>query len=373
MTRPPNTLEVGEAIFETRGRRSSSFLFLSRPPAGEDYVLYGSSSGAPCVFVHRRVLRQLRREAERATPNEIIGTLLGRPCQDEKGVYVVVGAAVTAARDEFVGTPGAVRISAAGKSTLRHRAGQQFPMLEEVGWWHSHPRGMPRFSPVDRNEQATYHTHHVGIVVAVEHPRDEFGVYVGPEAQRLERMTSPADGARPSPPAPRLTSDRAAEATPPARGGGDPEVRKRLVSLAAVATLGLLVAMIGTALWTQQVVRNHSTANSSPQSPVRLRTIREHPRVRTRFGLVSTRTCRAGEQMDLKLFVPSALRSEAAATSGDTEVATAQMNPGRGTVTVDCLSDGRTAISVGVADENGSSATVPVQVKPAFIGGPELP
>lgn len=183
--------------FEPRGRSKVALLVQPRPRRNASYRIYGDELGAPEVFVHVGVIADLCRAALDAMPDETIGTLLGRPCRDDYGTYVVVETALTAAGDEYEGTPGAVRISAQGRSSMQRRAAQRHPALEPVGWWHSHPHGPPRYSAVDCEEQRTYpREHHVGIVVAAQrlwdgaydeaHP-DALGVYVGPSASLLAR------------------------------------------------------------------------------------------------------------------------------------------------------------------------------------------
>jgi proteasome lid subunit RPN8/RPN11 len=182
-------------IFAPRGRSATAVLFQPRPGGNPRYRVYVGPPGALSVFIHRRALDQISRGAHSAFPNETIGVLLGRPCRDEQGTYAIVEVGLTAEPKEHEGTGGMVRISSQGRSMLHRRAGQLHPVLETVGWWHSHPHGPARYSSVDLDEQATYpKPYHVGIVVAVrryggdlDDPGDDgpFGVYIGPGGLRL--------------------------------------------------------------------------------------------------------------------------------------------------------------------------------------------
>jgi proteasome lid subunit RPN8/RPN11 len=246
--------------FAPRGRSAATLLFQPRPTGNARYSVYACAGQTPSVFVHERVLGQLAEAALDAFPNETIGVLLGRPCRDEQGTYAMVEAGLTAGSQEHEGTGGMVRISAGGRSLLHRRAALLYPVLEPVGWWHSHPHGPPWYSSVDLDEQATYpKPYHVGIVVAVRgydagggtrRDEDAFGVYVGPEGVRLHpREKESAPPLQPSrttlPPAvrPSLPHEQAAagplEARPP----------ERRESLLAALFAGALALAIGVALW----------------------------------------------------------------------------------------------------------------------------
>lgn len=190
--------------FRPHGRSNATLLVQPRPRHNSAYVVYGDALDAPEVHIHVRVTEDLRRATLDAVPNETIGVLLGRPCRDDYGIYVVVENAMTAAHGEYADTHGAVCISAVGWTTMHRRAAQRHPALEPIGWWHSHPRGMPRYSSVDLDGQGAYPPpHHVGIVIAAEllgdQPSDAeqhvdpLGVYVGPSGTRLGRRTRARD------------------------------------------------------------------------------------------------------------------------------------------------------------------------------------
>lgn len=190
--------------FRPHRRSNVTLLVQPRPRHNSAYVVYGDALDAPEVYIHMRVTEDLRRTTLDAVPSETIGVLLGRPCRDDYGIYVVVENAMTAAYGEYADTHGAVCISSVGRTTMHRRAAQRHPTLEPVGWWHSHLRGMPRYSSVDFDEQRAYpRPHHVGIVVAAEflgdrpaHAEqqvDPVGVYVGPSGARLGRRTRERD------------------------------------------------------------------------------------------------------------------------------------------------------------------------------------
>lgn len=245
-----DSVELFEVPFHARGRTTSDLLFQARPKDHHDFFPYEDREGSEVAFLHQRVLDDLRVDALRAVPNEIIGILVGRVCQDDLGTFVLVMAACTAAATEYEGTPGAVRISVAGKAALRARAARVWPGFEVVGWWHSHPHGPPRFSHEDFNEQATVGRDHVGIVVAAEAyarrrwaPQEPLGVYLGARGIRLECRGRIAPDTR----------EDARDAPPPRPApAGAPEIVRALV----VATVVILLALVATAWWTQRELRD---------------------------------------------------------------------------------------------------------------------
>lgn len=263
---------TGEATvaFAAHGRTSAALLVRPRPAVNGEYAVYCGQRESPTVFVHRRALGQLRDNALAALPNETIGVLLGRPCRDEGGEYAIVEAALAASSAEHAGSMQAVQISSTGRSALHRRAMQRHPVLESVGWWHSHPLGPPRYSQVDREEQATFpRVYHVGIVVAAERyaseddhrEPDPLGVYVGPRALRLERVHregpaferahEPTD--RPAaPPGAKPLRERDGAVGAATYSGVDPALRQLLLQgrRQAIALAGaLLAAIVAATVW----------------------------------------------------------------------------------------------------------------------------
>jgi proteasome lid subunit RPN8/RPN11 len=163
-----------------------------RPSENDNFVPFMAEGDGFSVYVHREVLEFIERESRRSAPDETIGLLAGRVCQDPAhGPYTLVMAADSARAGEVEASPGHVHISAGGNASVRHRLEEKHPDREVVGWYHSHPRYPARFSHIDNAEQSTWNDpNHVGIVFSGTEEREPFGVYRGPEAVRLSR--SPA-------------------------------------------------------------------------------------------------------------------------------------------------------------------------------------
>lgn len=164
-----------------------------RPSENGNFVPFSAEGDSFSVYVHREVLEFIERESRRAAPDETIGLLAGRVCQDPAhGPYTLVMAADSARAGEVEASPGHVHISAGGNASVRHRLEETHPDREVVGWYHSHPRYPARFSHVDNAEQSTWNDpNHVGIVFSGTEEREPFGVYRGPEAVRLSRGRVP--------------------------------------------------------------------------------------------------------------------------------------------------------------------------------------
>jgi len=349
--------------FAPRGRSASALLVQPRPHGNPGYTVYGGLAEAPAVYIHRRVLAQLRTGALEAAPNETIGVLLGRPCRDERGTYVIVEAAVTARPDEYQGTPGAVRISAAGRNALNRRAGRRYPVLEVIGWWHSHPHGAPRYSGVDLDEQATYpQPYHVGVVVAAQRYEtepserravDPLGVYVGPGANRLQRIEDGQDE-RPlrNDDAPPRNRAKAVSESRPRRIANDEldQVRRglrRVWQFGAFGTVLMLVAIAGSVLW---------AADTFPRAAV-IRPVTPAPLL----ALSPTRVCYAGEQVSVPVATPPDLEVSPVTATADAMVVSTTFNDSTSALVITCGDPGRSVISL--RDARGAGLTVPVRVK----------
>lgn len=154
-----------------------------RPKSGP-WLAFGE--GARTVLVHHGVLVAVRAWASLGEPNERLGLLAGRGCEDSSGPYTLVMGAVP--------TAGAVgsRAHVAGDVQAMWRTRETllacYPVAEVVGWWHTHPGYGTHFSGTDRETQATYRAEHlVGLVVDPRIPGERgFGLYVGPRCTRLE-------------------------------------------------------------------------------------------------------------------------------------------------------------------------------------------
>jgi hypothetical protein len=246
--------EQTPSAFRARGRSEATLLVRPRPRSTA-YVVYGDALGAPEVHIHARVAEDLCSATLRAIPGETSGVLLGRPCRDDYGTYVVVEHTVTAQAGEHAGGRDGIAITADGLVSIRRRAARRHPTLEPVGGGCSLSRGRPRYSPYDGAEPATNPGgDDVAIVVAAEHVKagtpdgdggfDALGVYVGCEATLLARRSGECD-ADPAAPAgvqaaePRIGSQRSA-----ARAGdivGRPRIDTPVLIGVAVVAAGFVV------------------------------------------------------------------------------------------------------------------------------------
>jgi proteasome lid subunit RPN8/RPN11 len=173
------------------------------------------------VYVHSDVLEFIRNEAKRALPDETIGLLAGRVCEDpQTGPYTMIVAAENARPGEFEASPAHVRLRGPGQAHVRRRLEDAHPDREIVGWYHTHPNYPSKFSSVDMHEQRTWSDrNHVGIVYSTNDP-EPFGVYRSPEAIRLRPVVNtPVPLPRrpvPLPPAPPDADLVQSPPTPPA-------------------------------------------------------------------------------------------------------------------------------------------------------------
>ena len=90
--------------------------------------------------------------------------------------------------EEVNATPDYVRVSAEDYARLRRRLEKSHPILEMVGWFHSHPTLPPQLSLDDRQEQLTWtDMNHVALVVSCGSSGARFGVYHGPNSIQMFR------------------------------------------------------------------------------------------------------------------------------------------------------------------------------------------
>lgn len=163
-----------------------------RPVNNNDLICFGPSKNGFEAYIHREVLGAIEREAQRARPDETIGLLAGRVWQDNKGEYAVVLAIEGALKGEIDAGPSHVRISAAGNANVRNRLERAHVALDVIGWYHSHPSYPPEFSLVDIEEQTTWKDlNSIGIVYSGLPGSESFGVYQGPDAEKLSRQKPP--------------------------------------------------------------------------------------------------------------------------------------------------------------------------------------
>ena len=77
--------------FRPVGRRQRpNLLERARPDTNPKYICFFSEAENVSVYFHVDVLGKIYREVDRNIPNETIGLLGGRPCEDEQGFYTLV-------------------------------------------------------------------------------------------------------------------------------------------------------------------------------------------------------------------------------------------------------------------------------------------
>ncbi len=214
------------------------------------------SDGAEPIsaLIQPELLDELRRNAEAGRPNEVLGLLLGRRFADGIGRYAVICDLVQAEADDSGAVH--VRVDAETISELRRTALEDKPILDPVGWWHTHP-SPSGFSSVDRREQGTWQDPAaIGLIAYMTGTTRDRPVtaYCGPNAVSMRLIRSP-EAERPGtvepagtntlspPPAPKA----AAHGTDKHRAGRQPNRRKELASTwrpALVASMVVATALI---------------------------------------------------------------------------------------------------------------------------------
>lgn len=167
---------------------TSAYLLRPRPQDDAPFECWAGDNNSFLAYVHVDVLDFIRNEARRTLPNETIGLLAGRVCEDpQTGPYTIIVAAENARPDEFESSPAHVSLRGAGQAHVRGRLEHAHPDREIVGWYHTHPNYPSVFSSVDINEQRTWtERHHVGIVYSTSDQREPFGVYCSSDSIRLQ-------------------------------------------------------------------------------------------------------------------------------------------------------------------------------------------
>ncbi len=169
-------------------KRTGTAAHLLRPRPQDDgpFERWVDDDNRFFVYLHVDVLDFIRNEAARAMPNETIGLLAGRVCEDPKtGPYTMIVAAENARPQEFEASRAHVRLRGPGQAHVRRRLEDAHPDREIVGWYHTHPGYPSQFSSVDLNEQKNWSDrNHIGIVYSTT-DQEEFGVYRGSDAIRL--------------------------------------------------------------------------------------------------------------------------------------------------------------------------------------------
>ena len=362
-----DSLDLFDLGSNRHGRDKTNHAYLPRPDSHSEFARYSARDVAGEVYIHANALRRMREIALDASPNETIGILCGRPCVDDRGEYTLVMAVEQARAAEYVGTPGSVRISAAGRAALKARAARLWAGWEDVGWYHTHPRGAPRFSSTDLDEQSTLMPHQVGIVSSVEHYRvkaaDPLGVYLGPSGERLTdlRPASMREIALP----PESGKKVIEPARIPPRVG--PSSPKRIVIGVAAATALVLVSQALTAIWVRTAVGSHplpvvtntgATAHSGGQLEM---VPQARPLMRPIPSLFATRNCNVGDRLRLTATVPRNLRAGLTVVALRPKVVAVGYDLTGQVISVRCLAPGDTASEIRHGD-GGPTAAVAITV-----------
>ncbi len=153
-------------------------------PLAQRFTTSVPADGEPFeLLVRDDVAEEVRRLAERSHPNEWFGLLLGRSFHDNLGEYTIVVATVSP--PSFTSARGHFHVDQLQSAAAAREALERHPMLDTVGWWHSHaaPSG---YSLVDRTEQRSWHSpHQVGLLVFASGAPWAVA-YQGPDARPLE-------------------------------------------------------------------------------------------------------------------------------------------------------------------------------------------
>lgn len=367
---PDGQVDLFELTATAPGRESSNAAYLPRPDGNPKYLPYGQPGMPRAVFVRRQAVDLMRKIALSADPNETIGVLLGRTCQDRDGEYTLVVGVEHAMPGEHEGNPGSVRIPASGRSMLKNRAAQNWPGWDDVGWYHTHPNSAPRFSQTDLVEQSTLLPNQVGIVASVRTFRnpdgtDPLGVYLGPAGRRLVAEMRPASehAQLPTSVAPQVPLAIAEPAVPPANmQRKPPEFRKRLAFGALALVMMLAVVQVVGSVWLHNGIRgNHVETMKSIQAVETNLTKSTGLIVPT---VLATRSCKAGEQFSLNVRVPVSISRGLTVVAPNTQVAEAEFSPRLRELTITCIAPGRGAVELR-SDATGAAVSIPLYVHEA--------
>jgi proteasome lid subunit RPN8/RPN11 len=169
--------------FKPKRRSNLASLWRERPRENTSLVLFSSVKDNFEVYIHNAVLDLTFEAGLSALPHETMGLIAGRVCQDSCGLYAVVMAAEAAWREEIKATPSDVYISSGGYTQLRNRLELVHPVLEILGWFHSHPLLPPTPSSEDLIEQRTWTDHNsISLIVSLISECERFGVFHGPQS-----------------------------------------------------------------------------------------------------------------------------------------------------------------------------------------------
>lgn len=135
------------------------------------------------AFVSEHALRAIADAAREAAPNETIGHLIGRPYQDKQGMYLIVTTALpalTARRSRSF-----VETTIVDEQTTADHVEVNEPTAERVGWWHSHPFDLFRYSEVDRDNQrlSCPAAYQLGLLACLVDGEVRIQAYLGPQSR----------------------------------------------------------------------------------------------------------------------------------------------------------------------------------------------
>jgi proteasome lid subunit RPN8/RPN11 len=167
-------------MFRSKHKTGATLLWRNRPPQDPRFFCFASLASSFEVYFQHDVLQNALEHCQRALPKETIGLLAGRPCQDARGAFTVVTGIEAASAAEIQSTPSEVHLSGQGYANLRGRLEMNYPVLEVVGWFHSHPLSAPILSSEDLVEQSTWTDDNaVALVVSLMSQVKRFGVFHG--------------------------------------------------------------------------------------------------------------------------------------------------------------------------------------------------
>jgi proteasome lid subunit RPN8/RPN11 len=178
--------------FKPKSRSNLALLWRERPRGNSNLIPFASVDNSFEAYIHYDVLHLTLEASKNASPHEIIGLLAGRACQDAYSSYTIIMAAEVARINEIEATPNEVYISSGGYAELRNRLEINQPVLEILGWFHSHLSSPPIPSDEDLIEQSTWTDHNnIALVVSLISESESFGVFQGPEAIPLFCQIAP--------------------------------------------------------------------------------------------------------------------------------------------------------------------------------------
>jgi proteasome lid subunit RPN8/RPN11 len=108
-----------------------------QPPLANKGHLHGDSPDRLCVIVSQAALRQLETYSLSDTERELGGALLGQAYRHGERLFVEIGAVLPA--DNHNHGPVHFTFSADSWPALQKAQAEQYPQLDMVGWFHTHP------------------------------------------------------------------------------------------------------------------------------------------------------------------------------------------------------------------------------------------